>query len=205
MTGWIVAILLLSGLIGLHLGWWRRYRSLALGQTAKPAGLTDALGVTDMFENMAEGVLATNQKGIIEFANPSFCKLFELADDPKGRTVMEAIRIHEVYELVNLLKQDNQVVQEDLVFVDGDSWNHLICRCTRLCQAEAVPSKAMMALIMSILRIWVRPYWPMKILERDRESGLLAEEAQVFLQRSAVVCQPKGVGAHVKMCEKHND
>ena len=115
MTGWIVAILLLSGLIGLHLGWRRRYRSLALGQTAKPAGLTDALGVTDMFENMAEGVLVTNQKGIIEFANPSFCKLFELADDPKGRTVMEAIRIHEVYELVNLLKQDNQVVQEEIM------------------------------------------------------------------------------------------
>ena len=99
MTGWIVAILLFSGLIGLHLGWRRRYRSLALAQTVKPAELTDALGVTAMFENMAEGVLVTNQKGIIEFANPSFCKLFELTDNPKNRTVMEAIRIHEVYEL----------------------------------------------------------------------------------------------------------
>ena len=34
MTGWIVAILLFSGLIGLQLGWRRRYRSLALGQGA---------------------------------------------------------------------------------------------------------------------------------------------------------------------------
>ena len=115
MTGWIFAILLFSGLIGLHLGWRQRYRSLALAQTVKPAGLTDALGVTAMFENMAEGVLVTNQKGIIEFANPSFCKLFQLTDDPKNRTVMEAIRIHEVYELVNLLKQDNQVVQEEIM------------------------------------------------------------------------------------------
>ena len=59
MTGWIVAILLFSGLIGLHLGWRRRYRSLALAQTVKPAELNDALGVTAMFENMAEGVLVS--------------------------------------------------------------------------------------------------------------------------------------------------
>ena len=102
MTGWSVAILLLLGLIGLHLGWRRRYRLLALGQAAKPAGLTDALGVTDMFENMAEGVLVTNQKGIIEFANPSFCKLFELAAEPKGQTVMEAIRDNGFDELLAL-------------------------------------------------------------------------------------------------------
>ena len=88
MTGWIVAILLLSGLIGLHLGWRRRYRLLALGQAAKPAGVTDALGVTDIFENMAEGVLVTNQEGIIEFANPSFCKLFELAAEPDRKSVV---------------------------------------------------------------------------------------------------------------------
>ena len=120
MTGWIVAILLLSGLIGLHLGWRRRYRLLALGQAAKPAGVTDALGVTDMFENMAEGVLVTNQKGIIEFANPSFCKLFELAAEPKDQTVMEAIRIHEVHALVNLLRQNNQVVQEEIMLPNLD-------------------------------------------------------------------------------------
>jgi two-component system phosphate regulon sensor histidine kinase PhoR len=120
MTSWIVAILLSLGLVGLHLWWRRRYRSLALGQAAKPAGLTDALGVTDMFENMAEGVLVTNQKGIIEFANPSFCKLFGLGDDPKGRTVMEAIRIHEIHGLVNLLKQDNQAVQKEIMLPNLD-------------------------------------------------------------------------------------
>ena len=102
MIGWGVSILLLLGIIGGHLWWRRRYHSLALGQISEPAGLTDALRMTDMFTNMAEGVLVTDHKGVIEFANPTFCKLFELADDPKGKTVMEAIRIHQANELIDL-------------------------------------------------------------------------------------------------------
>ena len=115
MTGWSVAILLLLGLIGLHLGWRRRYRSLALGQAAS---LTSAPGMTDLFADMSEGVLITNQKGIIEFANPAFCRLFELADDPKGQTVMEAIRIHQANELVEQLKEENSVVQGEFMLPD---------------------------------------------------------------------------------------
>ena len=115
MTGWNVAILLLLGLIGLHLGWRRRYRSLALGQATS---LTSAPGMTDLFADMPEGVLITNQKGIIEFANPAFCRLFELADDPKGQTVMEAIRIHQANELVEQLKEENSVVQGEFMLPD---------------------------------------------------------------------------------------
>ena len=72
MTGWYVAILLLLGLIGLHLWWWRRYRSLALAQAASPVALTSAPGMTDVFADMPEGVLLTNPAGLIEFANPAF-------------------------------------------------------------------------------------------------------------------------------------
>jgi len=115
MIGWGISILLLLGIIGGHLWWRRRYHSLALGQITEPAGLTDALRMTDMFTNMPEGVLVTDHKGVIEFANPTFCKLFELADDPKGKTVMEAIRIHQANELVERLREENSVVQEEFM------------------------------------------------------------------------------------------
>ena len=115
MIGWGISILLLLGIIGGHLWWRRRYHSLALGQATEPAGLTDALRMTDMFTNMPEGVLVTDHKGVIEFANPTFCKLFELADDPKGKTVMEAIRIHQANELVERLREENSVVQEEFM------------------------------------------------------------------------------------------
>ncbi len=115
MIGWYIAILLLLGLIGLHLWWQRRYRSLALGQAARPASLTSAPGMTDVFADMPEGVLLTNPAGIIEFANPAFCRLFELAKDPRGKTVMEAIRIHQANELVERLKEEHSAVQEEFM------------------------------------------------------------------------------------------
>ena len=115
MIAWGVSILLLLGIIGGHLWWRRRYHSLALGQITEPAGLTDALRMTDMFANMPEGVLVTDHKGVIEFANPTFCTLFELADDPKGKTVMEAIRIHQANELIERLREENSVVQEEFM------------------------------------------------------------------------------------------
>ncbi len=115
MIGWYIAILLLLGFIGLHLWWQRRYRSLALGQAASPAALTSAPGMTDVFADMPEGVLLTNPAGIIEFANPAFCRLFELAKDPRGKTVMEAIRIHQANELVERLKEEHSAVQEEFM------------------------------------------------------------------------------------------
>ena len=75
MIGWGISILLLLGIIGGHLWWRRRYHSLALGQITEPAGLTDALRMTDMFANMPEGVLVTDHKGVVEFGNPTFCIL----------------------------------------------------------------------------------------------------------------------------------
>ena len=110
MTGWYVAILLLLGLVGLHLWWLRRYRTLALGQAADA---TKAPGMTDVFANMPEGVLLTSPDGLIEFANPAFCRLFGLADDPTGRTVMEAIRIHQANELIERLRGESSVMQEE--------------------------------------------------------------------------------------------
>jgi len=110
MTGWYVAILLLLGLVGVHLWWLHRYRKLALGQMA---AATKVSGMTDVFANMPEGVLLTSSDGLIEFANPAFCRLFELAEDPKGQTVMEAIRIHQANELIGRLKEESSVVQEE--------------------------------------------------------------------------------------------
>ena len=69
--------------------------------------------MTDVFANMPEGVLLTSPDGLIEFANPAFCRRFGLADDPTGRTVMEAIRIHQANEWIERLRVESSVVQEE--------------------------------------------------------------------------------------------
>ena len=45
----------------------------------------------------------------------------------------------------------------------------------------------------------------MDILETDLESGLVSETVKVYLARLGVTLKTKGVGAHIRMLEKHHD
>ena len=121
MIGWTVSIILIGCLIGLHLFWQKRYRSLALGQAKPPGGetgLAKAVGMAEMFANMPEGVLVTDANGCIEFANQAFCRLFDLSENPSGKTVMEAIRIHQANDLIERLKVESSIEQEEFMLPD---------------------------------------------------------------------------------------
>ena len=118
MIGWGVSILLLICLVTLQVYWSKRYRSLSLGQAQNPSneiGLANALGMAEIFTNMPEGILVTDTSGRIEFANQAFCQLFELERNPNGKTVMEAIRIHQANELIERLKVENRIEQEEFM------------------------------------------------------------------------------------------
>ena len=121
MSGWIVSIILLGCLVGLHLFWQNRCRSIALGQaeaTGREAGLAKAVDMAGMFANMPEGVLVTDAEGRIEFANQAFCRLFDLQENPSGKTVMEAIRIHQANDLIERLKVESSIKQEEFMLPD---------------------------------------------------------------------------------------
>ena len=123
MIGWTVSIILIGCLIGLHLFWQKRYRSLALGQAKPPGGetgLAKAVGMAEMFANMPEGVLVTDANGCIEFANQAFCRLFDLPENPSGKTVMEAIRIHQANDLIERLKVESSIEQEEFMLPNLD-------------------------------------------------------------------------------------
>jgi len=117
MTGWFIALILLICLITIHLLWRQKYSSLKIKHTdlqTKPSKLVRA-GMTEMFANMPDGILVTNAEGKIEFANSAFCSMFDLTDDPSGKTVMEAIRIHQANDLIERLNQESSVTNEEFM------------------------------------------------------------------------------------------
>ena len=76
--------------------------------------------MAEMFANMPEGVLVTDANGCIEFANQAFCRLFDLPENPSGKTVMEAIRIHQANDLIERLKVESSIEQEEFMLPNLD-------------------------------------------------------------------------------------
>jgi len=117
-----------------------------------------------------------------------------------------------------LIEAFNHTVQHDLMFVSSnpgqhqhtkqdpraEPWQHLIDCCNRLSQATILSSKTTNDLIRTFEMAWVRPYGPPLFLESDQESGLVTDEAKLYLQRAGTTLRVKGVDAHAKMAEKHH-
>jgi hypothetical protein len=99
----------------------------------------------------------------------------------------------------------NQLVQHDLTFFERSPIMHLLDAFTRLSQGDWLKSKETHELLCTFDRIWVRPYGPPEIIESDQESGLINDEAKVYFSRIGSELKLKGVGAHVRMLEKHHD
>src|SRR5262245_21599182 len=54
-----------------------------------------------LFDSMAEGLLILDENGRIQHANRAFVNLFDITNDLQSRSVLEALRLHELSELVN--------------------------------------------------------------------------------------------------------
>src|SRR5260370_31745601 len=63
---------------------------------------------------MAEGFLLLDQAGRIQLANRAFIRLFGVSTDIRSRTIMEALRLHELAELVDGLATQKQVLGYEL-------------------------------------------------------------------------------------------
>ncbi len=67
-----------------------------------------------LFNSMSEGVLVLDADGRVRLVNQALERLFGVTGDLRGRTVMEALRLHQVQELVNRTLVDGQVQEFEL-------------------------------------------------------------------------------------------
>jgi two-component system, OmpR family, phosphate regulon sensor histidine kinase PhoR len=118
-----LTILAVLAAIGLHL-WWRR-KFLRQQQEAQ-AGLkglqqrqeqttVDAKAQQQvLFNSMLEGLLLLDRSRRIYLANRAFKSLFGIQTDLRGKTILEALRVHELAELVGRVEGEGQVLDYEL-------------------------------------------------------------------------------------------
>ena len=76
-----------------------------------------------IFNSMVEGLLLLDERGHIQLANRAFVRLFGLTADPRGRTIIEALRLHELAALVTSLEAHKQVLGYELKLPGlGERW-----------------------------------------------------------------------------------
>jgi two-component system phosphate regulon sensor histidine kinase PhoR len=118
-----LTVLALLAMIALHL-WWRgkfaraqqvarvELEKLQRQQTDYAARIQTQQ--TTLLDSMAEGLLVLDEGGRIQIANRAFNRLFGLAADIRGRTIIEALRLHELAELGSLLASEQQILGYEL-------------------------------------------------------------------------------------------
>jgi len=121
-----LTLLACLGLGGMHWWWKRRYdevRERLAEQTRRNASLQEqqqvTLGQADsqqqaLFNSMVEGVLLLDGDARVRLVNQALEQLFGLTGDIRGRTIMEALRLHELAELVSRVRVEGQVLGLEL-------------------------------------------------------------------------------------------
>ena len=119
----ILTLLAVAALVAVHF-WWRA-RLLRQQQAARnelerlerrQQEATHELLTRQetLFNSMAEGLLLLDETGRIQLANRAFISLFGLTVDVRSRTIMEALRLHELSGLVEVLAKEKQVADYEL-------------------------------------------------------------------------------------------
>ncbi|MEK7706604.1 MAG: PAS domain-containing protein [Verrucomicrobiota bacterium] len=119
----VLAVLALTALVAVHF-WWRaklrRESELWLAErareenreqtaTAEVRARQDAL-----FDSMIEGVLVLDAAGGVQFANRAFAQMFATTGVLRGRALLEAVRLHEIVEIVQRAAQESRVIDHEL-------------------------------------------------------------------------------------------
>src|SRR5215472_5847750 len=127
---WAISIIILvaaAALVTLHLWWQGRFRSVQdrlqreiqkeiekLRQAQERAALQIQTQQEALFNSMAEGLLLLDRDNNIQLANRAFNTLFGVTHDIRSRSILEALRLHELAELVEFLGTAKQVVDAEL-------------------------------------------------------------------------------------------
>ncbi|HZR21482.1 MAG TPA: ATP-binding protein [Verrucomicrobiae bacterium] len=116
-----VAVLLGAGALQI---WWRnRVRQIQAEADGRLRKLEEMQARTSqqqqqqqeaLFDSMAEGLLLLDDSGRVQLANRACIRLFGITTDIRSRTIMEALRLHELTEVVEVLGTEKQVLGREL-------------------------------------------------------------------------------------------
>lgn len=116
-------IVCLAALIGLHVWWWLRlrrerntwYAERQQLESHNQAALVEARARQDaLLDSMIEGVLVLDEAGRVQFANRAFAEIFGTTGVLRGKTLLEAVRLNEVTEIVTQVNQTGRVADHEL-------------------------------------------------------------------------------------------
>lgn len=121
---WIfTTILALAGLLAVHLAWRRKLKALEeklrakmelLARAGEDASLQAQAQQEAVFNSMVEGVVLLDGTARIQLANRRFSRLFSISADPRGQTLLEATRMHELADLIAGLGPASPVLSKEL-------------------------------------------------------------------------------------------
>jgi two-component system phosphate regulon sensor histidine kinase PhoR len=130
---WFVFFILsLAALAGLHFWWRRKFAALQGRRTAEIETSQRRQQQTNvdakaqqqvLFNSMIEGLLLLDRTQKIYLANRSFKNLFGLKMELRGKTILEALRLHELDDLVKRVQAEGQVFDYELKLPDlSERW-----------------------------------------------------------------------------------
>ena len=128
----VLTLLAAAALVLLHFAWRSKFlRAQAatqeeiekLKQSQQQIAARSQTQQEALFNSMVEGLLLLDESGRIRLANRAFGELFEIQIEVRGKTILEALRFHELAELVDLLGLGEQVLGHILKLSrPGDRW-----------------------------------------------------------------------------------
>jgi two-component system, OmpR family, phosphate regulon sensor histidine kinase PhoR len=119
----ILTFLALAGVVAVHFWWRARLQSSQACCRNELDGLRGEQRQSHdqfvarqeaLFNSMAEGVLLLDRQGRIELANRAFLTLFGVTADIRSLSIIEALRSHELAEIVAELEGANEISQKEL-------------------------------------------------------------------------------------------
>lgn len=124
---WLLLVFIaVGGFLALYQWWWRRYevleadlqaekkRNAALQEESKQALAREHAQQQALFNSMLEGVLVLDTEGRIRLANQALERMFNLDSDICGHTILEALRMHQLQDLVNQAAVEGQVIGQEI-------------------------------------------------------------------------------------------
>ncbi len=119
----IFTILAIAAAIGIHFAWRQRFlrqqqqihAEMEEARRRQQQTTVEAQAQQQvLFNSMLEGLLLLDRNRRIYLANRNFKNLFGLKTELRGKTVMEALRLHELSDLVERVETEGQVFDHEL-------------------------------------------------------------------------------------------
>lgn len=117
---WLLTSAALAGtLVYTHFTWRRRFERARAASASEIARLSaqqsqfaaDALAEKEaLFNSMIEGVMVLDASGRVRLANRAMSNLFGLKEEITGKTILEALRVHALADLIKRLPAERQVL-----------------------------------------------------------------------------------------------